>query len=345
MLAQFRRSHAAQKLRMPHVVGKKTILITGGAGFLGSQLCHRKLVNGHRVVCLDNLQTGRISNISDLMHHPNFMFIHHDVVNAYEIGEKVDEIFNLACPASPQKYQIDPIHTFKTSVMGAINALELARKDDAKIFQASTSEVYGDPEISPQPEGYRGCVNTFGPRACYDEGKRAAETLFHDYHDQYGVRIRIGRIFNTYGPYMDPNDGRVVSNFINQALRGENLTVYGQGQQTRSFCYVDDLLDAIESLMRVPMVERTPINIGNPGEFTVLELAQKVIALTKTGAKIDYHDLPTDDPKQRKPDISVAMEKLRWQPKVPLEEGLRKTIDHFKGEMVRIPSAEFAVTS
>lgn len=333
MLAQKTKRYWAQKTRVPRIVGKSTILITGGAGFLGSQLCRRKLGRGHTVICLDNLQTGRISNISDLMHHPNFRFQRHDVVHPYDFDEKIDFIFNLACPASPPKYQMDPVHTFKTSVMGAIHALDLARKHDARVFQASTSEVYGDPEISPQPEGYRGNVNTFGPRACYDEGKRAAETLFHDYHDRFGVQIRIGRIFNTYGPYMDPDDGRVVSNFITQALRGENLTVYGQGQQTRSFCYVDDLLDAIETMMRQELDDKTPINIGNPGEFTVLDLAKQVNEMTGNQAEIEYRDLPKDDPQQRKPDITEAQLRLGWQPKIALRDGLARTINHFKDTM------------
>lgn len=311
----------------------RTVLVTGGAGFLGSQLCSRKLARGHRVICLDNLQTGRLRNIAPLKGHPNFTFVEHDVVRPYAIDGPVHQIFNLACPASPPKYQIDPIHTFKTSVMGAIHALELAVKKSAKVFQASTSEIYGDPEITPQPEDYRGNVNTFGPRACYDEGKRAAETLFHDYHERYGVEICIARIFNTYGPHMDPEDGRVVSNFINQALRGEDITVYGNGAQTRSFCYVDDLLDAIEALMRFEDNTPEPVNLGNPREFTVLELAKQVCALIDTRSDIVFRDLPQDDPKQRKPDISVAKEKLGWSPQVPLARGLRRTIRHFEGAL------------
>ncbi|NSY39854.1 NAD-dependent epimerase/dehydratase family protein [Leisingera sp. ANG59] len=312
---------------------RRTVLVTGGAGFLGSQLCARKLQQGHQVICLDNLQTGRMRNITPLMSHRSFRFIEHDVITPYQLKGPVHQIFNLACPASPPKYQLDPIHTFKTSVMGAMNALELAREKGAKVFQASTSEIYGDPEISPQPEGYRGCVNTFGPRACYDEGKRAAETLFHDYHHRYGVQIAIARIFNTYGPFMDPQDGRVVSNFINQALRGKDITVYGSGGQTRSFCYSGDLLDAIEALMDLNEAAPAPVNLGNPGEFTVLELARKVCTLTGTRSQVVFKDLPQDDPKQRKPDISVARSKLGWQPKVRLEDGLHRTIRHFQAEM------------
>ncbi|WP_409996942.1 UDP-glucuronic acid decarboxylase family protein [Leisingera daeponensis] len=325
-----RAQHASEK---PYVPMRKTVLVTGGAGFLGSQLCARKLEQGHTVICLDNLQTGRMRNITPLMSHSRFRFVEHDVVRPYQIAGPVHQIFNLACPASPPKYQLDPIHTFKTSVMGAMNALELAREKSAKVFQASTSEIYGDPEISPQPECYRGSVNTFGPRACYDEGKRAAETLFYDYHHRYGVQISIARIFNTYGPFMDPQDGRVVSNFINQALRGEDITVYGSGAQTRSFCYADDLLDAIEALMELNDPSPAPVNLGNPGEFTVLELAEKVCRLTGTGSQVVFRDLPQDDPQQRKPDISTAAAKLGWTPKVLLEDGLQMTIRHFQTEM------------
>lgn len=311
----------------------KTVLVTGGAGFLGSQLCARKLQQGHQVICLDNLQTGRLRNIAPLMAHRRFRFVKHDVVTPLPVNGPIHQIFNLACPASPPKYQLDPIHTFKTSVIGAMNVLEVALAKGAKVFQASTSEIYGDPEITPQPEGYRGNVNTFGPRACYDEGKRAAETLFFDYHQRQGVQICIARIFNTYGPNMDPGDGRVVSNFINQALRGEDITVYGSGAQTRSFCYADDLLDAIEALMELDDVNPEPVNLGNPGEFTVLELARKVCKLTGTGSEVVFRDLPKDDPQQRKPDISMARAKLGWQPKVALEDGLRKTIRYFQSEM------------
>jgi len=306
----------------------KRILVTGGAGFLGSHLCERLLNDGHEVVCVDNYFTGSKRNIVHLLSHPYFELIRHDVT--MPIFLEVDEIFNLACPASPIHYQYNPIKTVKTSVMGAINMLGLAKRIKAKILQASTSEVYGDPEIHPQHEEYWGHVNPIGPRACYDEGKRCAETLFMGYHQQNNVRIKILRIFNTFGPRMHPNDGRVVSNFIVQALQGKDITVYGDGSQTRSFCYVDDLIDGMIRMMNTGDEIIGPVNIGNPTEFTILQLAQKVIEMTGSASKIIYKPLPADDPMQRKPDISKAKEILGWQPTIQLDEGLKKTIEYFK---------------
>ena len=305
----------------------KTVLVTGGAGFLGSHLCDRLINEGNKVICVDNLYTGSKDNIKHLMDNPNFSFKEHDVIEP--IDADVDQIYNLACPASPPHYQADPIKTAKTSVFGALNLLELARKYNARILQASTSEVYGDPQVHPQPESYRGHVNTIGIRSCYDEGKRMAETLFFDYHRQHNVDIRVMRIFNTYGPRMNPNDGRVVSNFIVQALNGEDITIYGDGTQTRSFCYVDDLIEGMYRLMNTEDFTG-PVNIGNPGEFTMLELAKKVIELTGSSSKLVYRPLPSDDPLQRKPVIELAKEKLDWEPTIMLEEGLKKTIEYFK---------------
>lgn len=305
----------------------KRILVTGGAGFLGSHLCEKLLQAGCEVICADNLFTGRKENIRHLLAHPNFEFIRHDITNPLYV--EIDEIYNLACPASPVHYQYDPIKTAKTSIYGAMNLLGLARRTGARILQASTSEVYGDPQVHPQPESYRGCVNPIGIRACYDEGKRMAETLFFDYWRKHHVDIRVVRIFNTYGPKMDPNDGRVVSNFIVQALKGEDITVYGDGSQTRSFCYVDDL---IEGMCRMMAAEdfTGPVNLGNPGEFTVLELAEKIIRLTGSSSQVVYRPLPGDDPTQRKPVIDLAKEKLDWEPAVPLEEGLERTVSYFR---------------
>lgn len=307
----------------------KTILVTGGAGFLGSHLCDRLIADGHRVICVDSLITGSMSNIAQLIARRNFEFIEHDIIEPLSIAGPVDEIYNLACPASPVKYELDPIHTFKTSVVGAINMLDLARTKGATILQASTSEVYGDPSISPQPEAYRGNVNTFGPRSCYDEGKRAAETLFHDYHERKGVKTKVVRIFNTYGPRMSPDDGRVVSNFVVQALTGKDLTVYGDGAQTRSFCYVDDLVSGLCLLMASPLEVFKPINMGNPGEFTIAELAQMVLKKTGSRSRIVHRDLPQDDPHRRKPDITAARTILGWEPTVPLSVGLDRTIAYF----------------
>ena len=302
------------------------ILITGGAGFLGSHLSERLLLEGHEVVCMDNFFTGRKCNIAHLLENPYFELMRHDVVDPFKL--EVDQIYNLACPASPVHYQHNPIKTTKTSVMGAINCLGLAKRVNARVFQASTSEVYGDPDVHPQPESYWGNVNPIGIRSCYDEGKRCAETLFFDYHRQNQVDIRVVRIFNTYGPRMLADDGRVVSNFIVQALQGQDITVYGEGQQTRSFCYVDDLIEGFVGLMNQDQVVG-PMNIGNPGEFTILELAQKVIELTGSKSKIVYRPMPEDDPKQRQPDITQAREVLGWEPKVQLEAGLKKTIEYF----------------
>ena len=306
----------------------KRILVTGGAGFLGSHLCERLLNDGHEVICLDNFFTGTKSNISHLSGNVNFEVIRHDVV--FPLYIEVDEIYNLACPASPIHYQHDPISTFKTGELGAMNMLGLAKRTGAKIMQASTSEVYGDPEVHPQPESYWGMVNPNGVRSCYDESKRCAETLFFDYKRQHNLNIKVARIFNTYGPNMHPNDGRVVSNFIIQALRGEPITVYGDGTQTRSFCYVDDLIEAFVRLMGSPDDFSGPVNTGNPTEFTILELAEKVIQMTESKSIIDFKPLPQDDPTQRQPDISLAKEELDWSPKVELEEGLLETIDYFK---------------
>lgn len=306
----------------------KRILITGGAGFLGSHLCERLLKEGNEVLCVDNFFTGSRQNISHLMDNKNFELMRHDVT--FPLYVEVDEIYNLACPASPVHYQFDPVQTTKTSVMGAINMLGLAKRLKIKVLQASTSEVYGDPEIHPQPETYKGSVNPIGIRACYDEGKRCAETLFFDYYRQHNVKIKVMRIFNTYGPRMHPNDGRVVSNFIVQALKGEDITVYGDGNQTRSFCYCDDLIDGMVRLMNSGDNVTGPINIGNPGEFTILELAKKVIELTNSKSKIIYMPLPQDDPMQRKPVIDLAKEKLGWEPKVALDDGLIKTISYFE---------------
>lgn len=303
------------------------ILITGGAGFLGSHLCDRLLNEGHEVLCLDNYFTGRKPNLAHLVGNPNFEVLRHDVIDPFKA--EVDQIYNLACPASPVHYQHNAIKTIKTSIMGAMNCLGLAKRTNARVFQASTSEVYGDPSVHPQLESYWGHVNPIGIRSCYDEGKRCAETLFMDYHRQHKVDIRIARIFNTYGPRMCEDDGRVVSNFIVQALRGEDLTVYGEGQQTRSFCYCEDLIDGFVCLMGHDSLT-TPVNIGNPVEFTILELAEKVIAETGSKSKIIHKELPQDDPQQRKPDITMAKCELGWEPKVSLEEGLKPTIAYFQ---------------
>lgn len=306
---------------------KKRILVTGGAGFLGSHLCDRLIEQGNDVICIDNLFTGSKDNIRHLMGNPYFEFIRHDVTEPIYV--EVDQIYNLACPASPIHYQYDPIKTGKTSVLGALHTLGLAKRVHARILQASTSEVYGDPEIHPQPESYRGCVNPIGIRSCYDEGKRMAETLFFDYHRQHQVDIKVIRIFNTYGPRMNTHDGRVVSNFIVRALKNENITIYGSGEQTRSFCYVDDLIEGMIRMMNSRDGFTGPVNIGNPGEFTMLELAQKIIDLTGSSSKIVFEPLPQDDPMQRRPVIDLAKKELSWEPTVNLEEGLKKTIAYF----------------
>lgn len=310
-------------------MSQKKILVTGGAGFIGSHLCERLLNDGNEVLCLDNYFTGSKNNIIHLLNNPYFELIRHDVVHPFHVD--IDEIYNLACPASPVHYQYNPIKTIKTSVMGAINMLGLAKRVKAKVLQASTSEVYGDPQIHPQPESYWGNVNPIGIRSCYDEGKRCAETLFMDYHRQNGVKIKIIRIFNTYGPKMNPNDGRVVSNFIVQALKGEDITIYGDGMQTRSFQYVDDLIEGMIRMMNSNDSFIGPINIGNPGEFTILELANLIIELTNSKSRLIFKPLPDDDPKQRQPDISLAKEELKWEPKVVLKDGLTKTIEYFDG--------------
>lgn len=309
------------------MIGKR-ILVTGGSGFLGSHLCERLLAEGHEVICVDNFFTGAKRNVQHLLENNGFELIRHDVT--FPLYIEVDEIYNLACPASPVHYQHDPVQTTKTSVHGAINMLGLAKRLRAKILQASTSEVYGDPQVHPQTEGYWGHVNPIGIRSCYDEGKRCAETLFFDYYRQHKLRIKVGRIFNTYGPNMHPNDGRVVSNFIMQALQGKPITIFGEGDQSRSFCYVDDLIEVLIRLMDSPDEITGPINLGNPVEFTIKELAEKVIELTGSKSKLVYEALPGDDPVQRQPDISVAREKLGWEPGVQLEEGLKKTIGYFE---------------
>lgn len=313
----------------------QTVLIAGGAGFLGSALCAYYVARKQRVICLDNLSTGRLQNIETLLDAPNFSFVKHDITVPYETSEAIHFIYNMACPASPPKYQIDPIETFHTIVTGSENLLLLAERKKARILEASTSEVYGDPEFSPQSETYRGHVNTMGPRACYDEGKRAAETLFYDYHVYRGVDIRVARIFNTYGPGMDPEDGRVVSNLINQALRGAPLTIYGDGKQTRSFCFVDDLIDGLVALMHTEGDLDAPVNLGNPGEFTMLELAAMVLEETGSGSGLKMMPLPLDDPKIRRPDIRKAKDALGWEPRIPLREGLRLTIAYFAAEIAR----------
>jgi UDP-glucuronate decarboxylase len=307
---------------------KKRILVTGGAGFLGSHLCARLLGDGSEVICVDNFYTGSKKNIIPLLSNPYFEVIRHDIT--FPLYLEVDEIYNLACPASPVHYQFDPVQTTKTSVHGAINMLGLAKRIDARILQASTSEVYGDPEVHPQDEKYWGKVNPIGIRSCYDEGKRCAETLFFDYHRQHQLEIKVARIFNTYGPNMHPNDGRVVSNFIVQALNGQDITIFGDGSQTRSFCYVDDLIEGFVRLMASAKENVGPVNLGNPVEFTIRELAERVIYLTKAKSKIIFKKLPEDDPKQRKPNIDLAKERLDWSPKIQLDEGLVKTIDYFR---------------
>ena len=304
---------------------QKVSLVMGGAGFLGSHLCERLRCEGHRVICIDDFSTGRQENIAGLKQDRGFRAVRHDVIEPFDFD--VDEIYDLACPASPPRYQLDPIRTFKTSVIGALNALELAHRGTARILLSSTSEVYGDPAVHPQPEHYWGNVNPFGPRSCYDEGKRAAETLFHDYHERRGVDIRVARIFNTYGPRMSPSDGRVVSNFVVQALKDEDITLYGDGSQTRSFCFVDDLVEGLLRLMRSELT--TPVNLGNTGEFSVRELAELVIDLSGSKSRIVHHPLPADDPRQRRPDIRLAESSLGWTPSTPLRDGLVKTIGHF----------------
>ena len=307
---------------------QKKVLVTGGAGFLGSHLCDRLLADDREVLCVDNYFSGAKQNIQHMLGHPNFDLKRHDVT--FPLYVEVDQIYHLACPASPVHYQLDPVQTVKTNVHGTINILGLAKRTHARVLQASTSEVYGDPEVHPQTEEYWGRVNPIGPRACYDEGKRCAETLFFDYQRQHGLEIKVARIFNTFGPRMRADDGRVVSNFIVQALRGEPLTIYGDGRQTRSFCYVDDLVDGLLKLMNTPSDFSGPVNLGNPGEFTVGELAEKIIDLTGSKSKLSYHPLPVDDPVQRRPDITLAGTMLDWQPTVSLEDGLKKTISYFK---------------
>jgi len=314
--------------RRGEVLMKKRILVTGGAGFIGSHLCERLLKEGHEVLCVDNFFTGTKDNIIHLLDNPYFEVIRHDI--CFPLYVEVDEIYNLACPASPVHYQRDPVQTTKVSVLGSINMLGLAKRLKIKILQASTSEVYGDPEVHPQPETYWGNVNPIGPRACYDEGKRCAETLFFDYHRQHGIKIKVVRIFNTYGPRMHPNDGRVVSNFIVQALKNEPITVYGDGTQTRSFCYVDDMVEGIIKMMNSPDEFTGPVNLGNPEEYRIIDLAKKIIDLTGSRSKIVFKPLPQDDPKRRRPDITLAKEKLSWELKTPLKEGLKKTIEYFE---------------
>ncbi|HUN51918.1 MAG TPA: UDP-glucuronic acid decarboxylase family protein [Candidatus Sulfotelmatobacter sp.] len=307
---------------------RRRVLVTGGAGFLGSHLCDRLIAAGCDVLCVDNFFTGLKDHIAHLTSHPYFELMRHDI--SFPLHVEVDEIYNLACPASPVHYQFDPVQTTKTSVLGAINVLSLATRIKARVFQSSTSEVYGDPEVHPQTESYRGNVNPLGPRACYDEGKRCAETLFFDYKRQYNVQIRVARIFNTYGPRMHPNDGRVVSNFILQALRGEPITLYGDGNQTRAFCYVDDMVEGFLRLMAAPEEVSGPVNLGNPEEITMRELADRVVRLTRSRSRIEFRPLPQDDPLQRCPDITLAKRTLGWAPTVPLEEGLGRTIDYFR---------------
>lgn len=318
----------------------KRIVVTGGAGFLGSHLCEKLLNDGNEVLCVDNYYTGRRANIVKHLQNPQFEMLRHDV--CFPLYLEADEIYNLACPASPIHYQFDPVQTTKTSVHGAINMLGLAKRIKAKIFQASTSEVYGDPEVHPQTEDYWGNVNPIGFRSCYDEGKRCAETLFFDYNRQHKLRIKVARIFNTYGPRMHPNDGRVVSNFIVQALSGDQITVYGDGSQSRSFCYVDDMIDAFVKLMETRDEFTGPVNLGNPDEFTILELAEKVIKMTKSKSKIVFKPLPHDDPTQRRPNITLAKKELKWKPKIKLEDGLRETIKYFK-QLLKDPSVRHDV--
>lgn len=320
---------SAMKVAGPAKGNGKRALVTGGAGFLGSHLCERLLKDGYCVVSLDNFRTGRRSNFKSIRGNPRFVSMEHDVVHAIDIDLRFDQVYNLACPASPPHYQADPIGTLRTNVLGAMNALEVARRHGSRIFQASTSEIYGDPQVHPQKESYFGNVNAFGPRSCYDEGKRCAETLFFEYSHMHGVDIRVARIFNTYGPRMQPDDGRVVSNFIVQALNNKDITVYGDGSQTRSFCYVDDLIEGFIRLMSLGEAPAGPVNLGNPQEFTVLEFAKLVIACTGSRSKIVHRGLPVDDPKQRRPDISLAKAVLGWQPSVPVVEGLVKTITYF----------------
>jgi len=320
--------------RPPRYAIQKRVLVTGGAGFIGSHLCARLLEQGHSVLCVDNFFTGTRANIATLIGNPNFELLRHDIT--FPLYVEVDEIYNLACPASPVHYQFDPVQTTKTSVIGAVNMLGLAKRLRVPILQASTSEVYGDPSIHPQPEEYWGNVNPIGPRSCYDEGKRCAETLFFDYHRQHQIPIKVIRIFNTYGPHMHPNDGRVVSNFIVQALRGENITIYGQGTQTRSFCYVDDLVAGMMAMMATPDQVTGPINLGNPGEFTMLELANLVIELTGGASALEYRPLPDDDPKQRQPDTAKAKALLDWEAKVALRDGLAKTIAYFRAILAEV---------
>ncbi len=308
-------------------LNQKSILVTGGSGFIGSHLCENLLSSGNNVICVDNLFSSNKNNINSLINNKNFEFYRHDIT--FPLYLEVNQIFNFACPASPIHYQYDPVQTLKTSIHGSINMLGLAKRTNSKIFQASTSEVYGDPEISPQSESYTGKVNTLGPRACYDEGKRAAETLFFDYYRQHKLDIRIARIFNTYGPRMHPNDGRVVSNFICQAIKGDDITIYGNGNQTRSFCYIDDLIESIVKIMNTPNITG-PINIGNPQEITIIELAKKILDLTNSKSNIIFKKLPEDDPKVRCPDISLAKKIIDWEPKITLDEGLTKTIKYFR---------------
>jgi UDP-glucuronate decarboxylase len=313
---------------MKRIANRKRVLVTGGAGFLGSHLCERLLDHGDDVVCVDNFYSGSKDNVAHLFGNPHFELVRHDIT--FPLYIEIDEIYNLACPASPIHYQFDPVQTTKTSVHGAINMLGLAKRLKAKIFQASTSEIYGDPEVHPQTEDYWGHVNPIGPRACYDEGKRCAETLFFDYHRQHGLDIKVARLFNTYGPRMHPNDGRVVSNFISQALQHQPITIYGDGLQTRSFCYVDDTVEAILRFMGTPVGRTGPLNIGNPHEHTVTDLARRIIGLTGSRASIVFLPLPADDPKQRQPDIRLARELLRWEPVVGIDDGLQRTIEYFQ---------------